>query len=135
MIKKEINKKFYKLPKEVVSYIEELEYYHNYETGRRVIEVHTGMIGEIVLMFKDYYSIPKDIFPADDKYFKSLGNLVSEAHKKLQWFIITNENKPDRAYAFPFVFLRMMPPLDGTEELDEDFEGEMASDNENNSIE
>jgi hypothetical protein len=134
MIEIKINKKKYKLPKEVVDYIHELEYYHNYIIGRRVIEVHSGMTGNILLMCKDYFSIPKEIFPADDKYFESLGGLVLENHKRLQWFIIRREDKPDRMYAFPFVFLRMMPPLENTDDIEENFEGEMASDNENNLI-
>lgn len=129
-----INKKKYKLPKEVVEYIHELEYYHNYVTGRRVIEIHSGMTGSILYMAKDYFSIPKEVFPADDKYFNSLGDLVVENHKRLQWFIIRREDKPDRVYAFPFVFLRMMPPLDSIEDIEEDFIGEMASDNETNLI-
>lgn len=129
MVEIVINKKKYKLPKEVVEYIQELEYYHNYVIGRRVIEVHSGMIGSIVLMCKDYDSIPKEIFPADDKYFESLGDFVSESHKKVQWFIIKREGV-DRIYAFPFVFLKMMPPSDNSDDFDDDdFEGEMISDN------
>ena len=57
-----INKKKYKLPKEVVEYIQDLEYYHNYVVGRRVIEIHSGMTGHILFMFNDYDSIPKE-FP------------------------------------------------------------------------
>jgi hypothetical protein len=128
MIEIEINNKKYNLPKEVVEYIYELEYYHNYVIGRRVIEIHSGMTGYILFMFNDYYSIPKEIFPANDDYFEILGDLVVESHKKLQWFIIKSE-VVDKIYAFPFVFLRMMPPLEDSEEIEEDDSGEMISDN------
>jgi hypothetical protein len=128
MIEIEINNKKYNLPKEVVEYIQDLEYYHNYVIGRRVIEIHSGMTGYILFMFNDYYSIPKEIFPANDAYFEILGDLVVESHKKLQWFIIKSE-VADKIYAFPFVFLRMMPPLEDSEEIEEDGSGEMISDN------
>jgi hypothetical protein len=128
MIEIEINKKKYKLPKKVVEYIQDLEYYHNYMVGRRVIEIHSGMTGHILFMFNDYDSIPKEIFPANDDYFEILGDLVVESHKKLQWFIIKSEVM-DKIYAFPFVFLRMMPPLEDSEEIEEDDSGEMISDN------
>jgi len=125
MIEIEINNKKYNLPKEVVEYIQDLEYYHNYVIGRRVIEVHSGITGHILFMFNDYDSIPK---PANDDYFEILGDLVVESHKKLQWFIIKSE-VVDKIYAFPFVFLRMMPPLEDSEEIKEDDSGEMISDN------
>jgi hypothetical protein len=128
MIEIEIDNKKYKLPKKVVEYIQDLEYYHNYVVGRRVIEIHSGITGHILLMFNDYYSIPKEIFPANHDYFEILGDLVVESHKKLQWFIIKSE-VVDKIYAFPFVFLRMMPPLDNSEEIEEDDNGEMISDN------
>ena len=127
-MEKFINKKKYNLPKEVVAYIEDLEYYHNYEINKRVIEIHYGLTGHILFMFKDFFSIPKEIFPANDEYFDSLGEIVQENHKKLQWFIIKKDNS-DNLYAFPFVFLRIMPPLGTFEDTDEDVSGEMISDN------
>lgn len=123
----EIDNKKYKLPNKVVEYILDLEYYHNYVIGRRVIEIHSGMTGTILLMCNDYYSIPKEIFPANDKYFESLNGWVTENHKRLQWFIIKREDE-DKVYAFPFVFLRMMPPLDSSIEIEEDEIGESTSD-------
>lgn len=127
-MEKIINKKKYNLPKEVVAYIEELEYYHNFETNKRVIEIHYGITGKILYMFKDFSSIPKEIFPANDEYFDSLGDIIQENHKRLQWFIIQKDNS-ENIYAFPFVFLRIMPPLGLFEDIEEDEIGESTSDN------
>ena len=49
-MKKEIKGKFYDLSPELVEYIEELEYYHNYSIGKKVIEIHSGITGDIILM-------------------------------------------------------------------------------------
>lgn len=121
-MKKEIKGKLYDLSPELVDYIEELEYYHNYSIGKKVIEIHSGITGDIMLMFKNFYEIPKDILPNPDEYFKKISQYAQEAHKKIQWIAVKQDNE-EAVFIFPFPFWKILEPND----IDfDDFDGEAA---------
>lgn len=121
-MEKEINGKKYDLPTELVEYIEELEYYHSYSIGKRVIEIHSGITGNILLMFKDFYDIPKDILPNPNEYVEKLKHLIQEGHKRIQWIAVKQDNE-DAVFIFPFPFWKILEPND----IDfDDFDGEVA---------
>ena len=121
-MEKEINGKKYDLPVELVEYIEELEYYHSYSIGKKVIEIHSGITGNILLMFKDFYNIPKDILPNPNEYIEKIKHLIQEGHKKIQWIAVRQDNE-DAVFIFPFPFWKILEPND----IDfEDFNGEAA---------
>lgn len=121
-MQKEINGKKYDLPKELVEYIDELEYYHNYSIGKRVIEIHSGITGNILLMFKSFFDIPEDILPNPDEYFEKIANYTQEGHKRIQWIAVKQDNE-ESVFIFPFVFWKILEP----NEIDFDvFDGEMA---------
>lgn len=126
-MEKVINGKKYNLKKELVEYIEELEYFHNYSLNKRVIEIHFGSIGHIIGMFKDYFSIPDEIIPDKDEFFEILKPYVLEGHKQIQWFVVKDENQ-EKIYIFPYVFWRIMPPKENNDDSDEDIEAEAVSD-------
>jgi hypothetical protein len=126
-MKKEINGKKYNLSKELVEYIDELEYYHNYSIGKRVIEIHSGITGVILLMFKSFFDVPKDILPNPDEYFKKISNYAQEGHKRIQWIAVKQDNE-DAVYIFPFVFLKILEPNDINFD---DFDGEAAPNEQN----
>lgn len=125
-MKKTINNKTYDLNEEVVEYIDELEYYHNFTPGKRVIEIHYGFTGNIIGIYKDYASIPNDLIPEKEKFFNEI-KVVNEGHKEIQWIFVKCE-KFEKVYAYPFVFWRIMPALEINDDSDEDFDGEIASD-------
>lgn len=121
-MEKEINGKKYDLPTELVEYIEELEYYHSYSIGKRVIEIHSGITGNILLMFKDFYDIPKDILPNPNEYIEKIKHLIQEGHKRIQWIAVKQDNE-DAVFIFPFPFWKILEPND----IDfDDFDGEAA---------
>lgn len=121
-MEKEINGKKYDLPIELVDYIEELEYYHSYSIGKRVIEIHSGITGNILLMFKDFYDIPKDILPNPNEYIEKIKHLIQEGHKRIQWIAVRQDNE-DAVFIFPFPFWKILEPND----IDfDDFDGEAA---------
>lgn len=121
-MEKEINGKKYDLPVELVDYIEELEYYHSYSIGKRVIEIHSGITGNILLMFKDFYDIPKDILPNPNEYIEKIKHLIQEGHKRIQWIAVRQDNE-DAVFIFPFPFWKILEPND----IDfDDFDGEAA---------
>jgi hypothetical protein len=121
-MEKEINGKKYDLPVELVDYIEELEYYHSYSIGKRVIEIHSGITGNILLMFKDFYDIPKDILPNPNEYIEKIKHLIQEGHKRIQWIAVKQDNE-DAVFIFPFPFWKILEPND----IDfDDFDGEAA---------
>lgn len=121
-MQKEIKGKKYDLPKELVEYIDELEYYHNYSIGKRVIEIHSGITGNILLMFKSFFDIPEDILPNPDEYFEKIANYTQEGHKRIQWIAVKQDNE-ESVFIFPFVFWKILEP----NEIDFDvFDGEMA---------
>lgn len=121
-MEKEINGKKYDLPVELVDYIEELEYYHSYSIGKRVIEIHSGITGNILLMFKDFYDIPKDILPNPNEYIEKIKHLIQEGHKRIQWIAVKQDNE-DAVFIFPFPFWKILERND----IDfDDFDGEAA---------
>jgi hypothetical protein len=127
-MKKEIKGKLYDLSPELVEYIEELEYYHNYSIGKRVIEIHSGITGDILLMFKNFYEIPKDILPNPNEYIDKIKHLIQEGHKKIQWIAVKQDNE-DAVFIFPFPFWKILEPNDidlGGSDDSEDFNGEIA---------
>ena len=129
-MKKLINGKQYDFPQEVVEYIDELEYYHNFTLGKRVIEIHYGLTGNIRAMFNNFYEIPDDILPEKNEFFKSLKVTISEGHKALKWFVVEDERNHN-FYCYPFSFWRIMPPLEDNEvsdEDDEEIEGDYSND-------
>jgi hypothetical protein len=127
-MKKEIKGKFYDLSPELVEYIEELEYYHNYSIGKKVIEIHSGITGDIILMFKNFYDIPKDVLPNPNEYIDKIKHLIQEGHKKIQWIAVKQDDE-DAVFIFPFPFWRILEPngidLRGSDDS-EDFDGEIA---------
>jgi hypothetical protein len=126
-MKKTIYDKEYNLPKEVVDYIDELEYYHYFLQNKRVIEIHYGIVGHIIGLYPNYEAIPKELIDDKDKFFKTLGAIVNESHKLIQWLFVQDEKTP-KVYAYPFVFWRIMPASEDIIESDEEIDGEIASD-------
>jgi hypothetical protein len=116
-MKKIINNKVYDLAQELVEYIEELEYYHSYTLGKRVVDIHFGIIGTIQFMFKTYESIPDAILPDKDAFYQSLGKIVTPNHKNVEWFLVKSESR-DEIHLFPYAFWKIMPPKDSISKED-----------------
>lgn len=109
MKKLKINEKEYNLPNEVVDYIRELEYYYSFKIGKRVIDVHYGMVGHIVKMFHNYHEIPAEMVHGDyDEYAKTLGVYIDERLKNAYWFLVKKE-ETEEFYLLPYVYWKIMP--------------------------
>ena len=89
-----INGKEHKTTDAIADYIKELEYYYEFRIGGRVIEVHYGLVGKLIEIFKDFNSIPSKILGGCHKAFlKELKIPISDKLKNTYWFLVQSEDE------------------------------------------
>ena len=114
-----INGKEHKTTDAIADYIKELEYYYEFRIGGRVIEVHYGLVGKLIEIFKDFNSIPSKILGGCHKAFlKELKIPISDKLKNTYWFLVQSEDE-ENAYILPYVYWKIMPP-EGSEDIEDD---------------
>lgn len=103
--------KIYKLPTEIVEYLNELEYYYEFSVGKRVIDVHFGIIGHIQSVFEDYKSVPVEVVNGDhDTYLEEINkHLTIMPHLLLTYWLLVKAENNDNFYCLPYVYFHLMP--------------------------